>query len=189
MEELLKEKETALQDAATKTHSLERELVGLRVKEFFLEEKVDFILKERYALIYEKWILKNRLADLNSWRESRIEYDKLATEFTVMKRQRAREQILQEQTLQIAKEAKIQLAAAKQAEAKRKIAQSQELEQARRKRDESKEQYQTLLAAITAAAVTAAATATAVAKGNSPEADSGHEQERAESDGYDFRRV
>lgn len=49
--------------------SLEREIFGLRVKEFFLEEKVDFISKERYALIYEKWILKNRLADFNSWRE------------------------------------------------------------------------------------------------------------------------
>jgi len=42
-----------------------------------------------------------------------MEYDNLSTDFVVMKNQRAKELILQEQNLQIAKETKVELAAAK----------------------------------------------------------------------------
>ena len=143
-----------------------------------LQKDVDFISKDRYALVRENGILQNKLGDFNSWPEFRVEYDELATEFEAMKRQRAREHISQEQVLRIAKEAKLELAAAKRVEAIRKIDHSEELKQIQQERDEAKERYQALLAktttatttaSVTAAAATAAvATTTSVAKGNTP---------------------
>ena len=69
-------------------------------------------------------------------------------------------------------QAKLELAAAKRAEAIRKIDHSEELKQIQQERDEAKERYQALLAktttATTTASVTAAAATTAVAKGNTP---------------------
>lgn len=171
MEQLLEETKTAFQDAASKIHNLEKDNAGLGIKVEILEKEIDFISHERYALIYEKWTLENKLGDFNLWRETQSEYEKLNMELIMIKSQRAEEHILQERTLKIAKEAKIQLAAAKQAGAKSKIAHSHELEQVRRERDESKEQHQTLLAAATAANTTSAVTAatastTTVAKGS-----------------------
>lgn len=108
---MLEEKETALRVAAIKIHILKREIAELLTKEDILEKEVDFISKERYTLIYEKLTLENRFGDFNLCQESRIEHEQLNTEFMAMKTQRAREHILQERNLQIAKETKIQLAA------------------------------------------------------------------------------
>ena len=176
MQQLLEEKITARSDAASKIDNLDRENAGLRAKVGRLESEVDFLSNDRYALVREKWTLENRLGDFNSWPEFRIEYDQLTTEFIAMKTQRAREHILQEQTLQIAKETKAELAATKRAEGLSKIAHSKELEQVQHERDEIKEKYQILLATTTATtattdalAVTAASdTATTVAKETSP---------------------
>ena len=168
-EELLAEKETALNAAVSKNDNLDRENAGLRAKVARLQTEVDFITKDRYALVREKLTLENKLGDFNSWPEFRIEYDQLTTEFVAMKRQRAREHILQQRTLQIAKERKVELAAAKQAEAMSKVAHSKELERAQQERDGIKEKYQILLATTSAAAANAAvntapaATATATA--------------------------
>lgn len=172
MEQLLEETETALRVEASKTHILKIENAGLLTKVGILKKEVGILSKERYTLIYEKRTLENRLGDFNSCQESRIEYEQLKTEFMVMKTQRAREHILQERNLQMAKETQIQLAAAKQAKAKSKIAHSHELEQVRRERDELKQQHQILLAAtpavIITSAVAAAVATTTVAKGKSP---------------------
>ena len=80
-----------------------------------------------------------------------------------MKRQRAREHISQEQVLHIAKEAKLELAAAKRAEAMRNIGHIEELKQVQQERDEAKERYKALLTKTTAVTTT-----TSVAKGNTP---------------------
>ena len=174
MQQLLEEKNSAINDAASKIDNLDRENTGLRAKVGRLQSEADFLANDRYTLIREKWILENRLGHFNSWPEFRIEYDQLTTEFVAMKRQRAREHILQEQTLQIAKEAKAELAATKMAGAMRNLAHSKELEQAQQERDNTKEKYENLLATTTAGtttpavAATTAATVTTVIKGNSP---------------------
>lgn len=90
-----------------------------------------------------------------------------------MKRQRAKEHILQERTKQIAKEAKIELAAAKRAEAMSKIANRKELERLQKERDEAKQKYRILFATTSAAAATPTATTAptvtaTVPKGNIP---------------------
>lgn len=163
IQQLVEEKDRALRQAASKIEDLNMENAGLRAKVDRLEKEVDFISKDRYALIRDQCILQNKLGDFSSWPEFRVEYDHLTTEFEVMKRQRAREHILQEQYLEIAKEAKLQLAKAKLAEAVSKIAHSEELQQARKERDEAKESNQSLLdkAATAATAATAAAVTTA----------------------------
>ena len=175
VQQLLEEKNSAINDAASKIDNLDRENARLRGKVGWLQSEVDFLANDRYTLIREKWILENQLGDFNSWPEFRIEYDQLTTEFVAMKRQRAREHLLQERTLQIAREVKAELAATKMAEAMRKLAHSKELEQIQQERDNAKEKYENLLATTTAgtttpavAATTAAATATTVTKGNSP---------------------
>lgn len=81
-----------------------------------------------------------------------VEYDKLATQYEAMKRQRAREEILHEQSLHVAKEARIELAKAKVAEAMSGLAHSEELKLAKQEHDE-REMYQTLLATTTAVAL------------------------------------
>ena len=156
LQQLVEQKEAALREAAS-------ENAGLRAKVDHLEKDVDFISNDRYALVRDKCILQNKLEDFNSWPEFRVEYDQLATEFEAMKRQRAREHISQDQVLQIAKEAKLELAEAKLAKAMSKIAHSEELKQAQQERDEAKERYQTLLAKITADAVTIASSTAVVA--------------------------
>lgn len=159
MQQLVEEKDRALRQAASKIEDLDMENAGLRAKVDRLEKEVDFISKDRYALVRDQCILQNKLGDFSSWPEFRVEYDHLATEFEVMKRQRAREHILQEQYLEIAKEAKLQLAKAKLAEAVSKIAHSEELQQARKERDEARESNQILLDKAAAAAAAAATTA------------------------------
>ena len=156
MQQLLEEKEAALREAAI-------ENAGLCAKVDRLEKDIDFISKDRYALVRDKCILQEKLEDFNSWPEFRAEYDQLATEFEAMKRQRAREHISQDQVLHIAKEAQLELAEAKLAKAMSKIAHSEELKQAQQERNEAKERYQTLLAKTTAAAVTIASTTAIVA--------------------------
>ena len=172
LQKLLEEKETAVEDATIKTNALDKENAGLRAKVDRLQKDVDFISKDRYALVRENCILQNKLGDFNSWPEFRVEYDELTTKFEAMKRQRAREHISQEQVLHIAKEAKLELAAAKRAEAMREIGHVEELKQVQQERDEAKERYQALLtkttAVTTTAATTVVATTTSVAKGNTP---------------------
>ena len=178
LQKLLEEKETAVEDATIKTNALDKENAGLRAKVDRLQKDVDFISKDRYALVRENCILQNKLGDFNSWPEFRVEYDELTTKFEAMKRQRAREHISQEQVLHIAKEAKLELAAAKRDEAMRKIDHNEELKQVQQERDEAKKRYQTLLAKTTAATTTAVfttaaittavSTTTTVAKANTP---------------------
>lgn len=158
MQQLVEEKDVALVEAATKIENLDKENAFLREKVERLEKEVDFVSNDRYALVRDKCILQNKLGDFSSWPEFRVEYDNLATEFGVMKRQRAREHIVQEQVLQIAKEANLQLAEAKLAKAVSKIAHSEELKQAQKERDEAKESNQALLAKTAAAAATIAST-------------------------------
>lgn len=158
MQQLVEEKDVALVEAATKIENLDKENAFLREKVERLEKEVDFVSNDRYALVRDKCILQNKLGDFSSWPEFRVEYDNLATEFEVMKRQRAREHIVQEQVLQIAKEANLQLAEAKLAKAVSKIAHSEELKQAQKERDEAKESNQALLAKTAAAAATIAST-------------------------------
>lgn len=166
MQQLLEEKDTALNDTANKIENLDREITGLRAKVGWLESEVDFLTNDRYALVREKLTLQNKLGDFKSWPEFRMEYDNLTTDFVVMKSQRAKELILQEQTLEIAKETKAELAATKLAEAMSKTAHSKKFEQVQQERDEAKEKYQTLLATTT---ITPAATAaTTVVKEESP---------------------
>ncbi len=167
-EELLAEKETALNAAVSKNDNLDRENAGLRAKVARLQTEVDFITKDRYALVREKLTLENKLGDFNSWPEFRIEYDQLTTEFVAMKRQRAREHILQQRTLQIAKERKVELAAAKRAEAMSKVAHSKELERAQQERDGIKEKYQILLATTSAVAANAAVNTAPAATATAP---------------------
>lgn len=162
MEDLLEEKEKSLKDAASKNNDLDKESAGLRAKIDRLQKEVDFISKDRYALVREKCILQNKLGDFNSWPEFRVEYDELATQYEAMERQRAREQISHEQILQVAKKAKLELAAAKRAEAMSKTAHSEELKLVKQERDDAREKYKTLLNTTTTAA-TAATTA-----GNNP---------------------
>lgn len=168
MQQFLEEKEAALTDATSKIDNLDREKAGLRAKVSRLEAEVDFITKDRYSLVCEKISLENRLGDFNSWPEFRIEFDRLTTEFIAMQSQRAREHLLQERYLEIAKEARAELAAAKQAETMSKIAHSKELEQAQQQRDEAMEKYRILLATTTAANTTPAATAADVTTTTSP---------------------
>ena len=158
MQQLVEEKETGLKEAASRNGDLDKEINGLRAKVARLEKEVDFISTDRYALVRDKCILQNKLGDFNSWPEFRVEYDQLATEFEAMKRQRAREHISQAQVLEIAKEAKLQLAEAKLAIAMSKIAHSEELKLVQQERDLAKESYRTLLAKTTAAAATIAST-------------------------------
>ena len=70
-----------------------------------------------------------------------------------MKRQRAKEAISHEQILHVAKEARIELAAGKIAEAMSGLAHSEELKLAKQERDDEREMYQTLLATTTAVAL------------------------------------
>ncbi|MCJ1347692.1 hypothetical protein MMC31_005921 [Peltigera leucophlebia] len=158
MQQLPEIKETALKDAVSQNDDLDKENAGLRAKVERLEKEVDFISKDRYALVRENCILQNKLGDFNSWPEFRVEYDQLSTEFVAMKRQRAREHISSEQILYIAKQARAELAAAKRAEGLSIIAHSDELRQIQHERDEAKEKYQNLLATTTAAAATTAIT-------------------------------
>lgn len=160
MQQLLEEKEAALMDATSKIDNLDREKAGLRAKVSRLEAEVDFVTKDRYKLVREKITLENRLGDFNSWPEFRIEFDRLTTEFIAMKSQRAREHLLQERYLESAKEARAELAAAKQAETMSKEAHSKELELAQQERDEAMEKYRILLATQTTTSATAAATTT-----------------------------
>lgn len=162
MQKLVEEKDVALREAASKIEDLDMENACLRAKVDRLKKDVDFISKDRYALVRDKCILQNKLGDFSSWPEFRVEYDHLATEFEVMKRQRAREHILQEQVLNIAKEAKLQLAEAQLAKAMSKIAHSEELKQAQKERDEAKGSNKTLLAKTTVAATTIASTTPAI---------------------------
>ena len=162
LEEEEKEKDSALREAASKIEDLDKEKAILRKKVDRLEKDVDFISKDRYALVRENCILQNKLDDFNSWPEFRVEYDRLATEFEVMKRQRAREHYLQEQYLRVAKEARLQLAEAKLAEVVSKITHGEELKQAQKERDEAKEKNQALLVKTAAAAATITTTTTAI---------------------------
>lgn len=162
MELLLEERDISLEDAASKTDTLDRENAGLRVKVERLEKEVEFITKDRYAFVRENCVLQNRLMDFNSWPDFRVEYDELVAEFQAMKRQRTREHILQEQFSHIAKGAKLELAAAKRAGVMSKVAHSEELKQAQQERDEASEKYQTLLA-NSATSTTTTATNAAVA--------------------------
>ena len=162
MEELLEEKEKSLKDVASKNDDLDKESAGLRAKIDRLQKEVDFISKDRYALVRENCILQNKLGDFNSWPEFRVEYDELATQYEAMERQRAREQISHEQILQVAKKAKLELAAVKRAEAMSKTAHSEELKLVKQERDDAREKYKTLLNTTT----TAATAATTV--GNNP---------------------
>ena len=162
MQQLVEEKETALKEAASRNGDQDKEINGLRAKVARLDKEVDFISTDRYALVRDKCILQNKLGDFNSWPEFRVEYDQLATEFEAMKRQRAREHISQAQVLEIAKEAKLQLAEAKLAIAMSKIAHSEEIKRVQQERDLTKESYRTLLAKTTAAATIASTTTTAV---------------------------
>lgn len=164
IQQFVEEKETALREAASKIEDLDRENAGLRAKVDRLEKEVDFVSKDRYALVRDKCELQNKLGDFSSWPEFRVEYDHLATEFEVMKRQRAREHTLQEQYLNVAKEAKLQLAKVNLAVVVSKIAHSEELKQAQKERDEAKERNQTLLAEAAAAAI--AATIASTTPGN-----------------------
>lgn len=153
---MLEEKGIFHRDAASENNNLGREIAGLRAKVERLEEEVEFISKDRCAFVREICVFENMLGDFNSWPESRVEYDELVPEFKAMKRQRARERILQEQISNIAEEAKLELAVAKRAAAMSKVANGKE-------RDETGEKYQTLLAnstTFTTAADTNAAVAT-----------------------------
>ena len=78
--------------------------------------------------------------DFNSWPEFQVEYDELATQYEAMKRQRAREHISQEQILHIAKEAKLELAEVKRAEAMSRIAHSKELKVVKQEREQEGEE-------------------------------------------------
>lgn len=144
MQKLLEEKENSLKDLASKKDDLDKENFGLRAKADLLQKEVDFISRDRYALVLEKCVLQNKLGDFNSWPEFRVEYDELVTEYEAMKRQRVREQSLHEQILQIAREAKLQLAAAKRAEAMRKKVHSEELKLVKQERDDARKKCQTL---------------------------------------------
>lgn len=139
---------------------------GLRTKVDRLQKEVDFIAKDRYALVRDKYIPQNKLRDFSSWPEFRIKYDQLPTEFKAMKRQRAREHISHKQILLIAREAKLELATAKRVEAMRKIAHREELKL--EERDKAKEKYQTVLTTTTIAAATIYTTiaSTTAAEGN-----------------------
>lgn len=161
MEQLLEDREKSLKVAASKNDDLGKENAGLRAKVDYLQKELDFTAKDRYALIREKFILQNKLEDLNSWPEFRVEYDELATQYEVMKRQRAREHISQEQILYIAKDAKLELAAVKRAEAMNKIAHSEELKMVKQEHDKAREKYQTLLTTTTTTATAIATTAAA----------------------------
>lgn len=165
MEQLLRDKESLLQDAVIENGHLDKENSGLRAKVNRLEKEVDFISKDWYALVRENCILQNKLGDFNSWPEFRIEFDELATQFEAMKRARATEHISQEQILHIAKEAKLELAATKRAEATSKTAHSEELKLVKQERDDAREMYQTLLATNTAPAIV---TTTAASEGLTP---------------------
>ena len=154
IEQLLEEKETCLKEAASKNSDLEKENAELRAEVDRLKKEVDFIAKDKYDLFREKCTLQNKLRDSKSGPEFRAEDDQLTTEFEAMKRQREREHILQEKTLSIAKEAKLELEAAKRAEAISKTAHSEELKLIKQERDEAMERYQTLLTVTTTAAAT-----------------------------------
>ena len=155
LEQLLREKEYSLKEAAGKNEDLDKEVAGLRAKVDRFKKDVNFILKDRYALVCENCILQNKLGDFNSWPEFQVEFDELATQYEAMKRQRAREHISQDQILHIAKEVKLELAAAKRAEAMSKKAHSEELKVVKQERDEAREKHQTLLdtTAVATAAV------------------------------------
>ena len=152
LEQLLREKENSLKEAAGKNEDLNKEVAGLRAKVERLEKDEEIISKDRYALVRENCILQNKLGDFNSWPEFRVEYDELATKYEAMKRQRAREHISQDQILHIAKETKLELAAAKRAEAVSKTAHSEELKVVKQERDEARGKHQTLLDTTAAAA-------------------------------------
>lgn len=155
-EQLLEESESARNAEA-------RETAALRAKVDRLQTEVEYITKDRYTLVEKNLILENRLGDFSSWPEFRIEYDQLTTEFVAMKRAREREHTLQEQTHQIAEEARIELAAAKRAQAKSDIEHRKELKRLQQERDEAKEKYGILLATNSASAAnTTATTAPAV---------------------------
>lgn len=160
-EQLLEEKEKSLTRAATKNDERDKQNALLRAKVDRLEKELDFTSKDRYELIRKTCILQNRLGDFQSWPQFREEYDLLMTEYGVMQRQRAREDISHEQMLRIAKEAKLELASANRAAAMSNIARSEELNLLKRERDDAREKYATLV--TTTNTSTAAAT-----KGNTP---------------------
>lgn len=162
-EQLLEEKEKSLTEAATKNDELDKQNALLREKVDRLERDLEFTSKDRYELIRKTCTLQNRLGDFQSWPQFREEYDLLVTEYVMMQRQRAREDISHQQMLHIAKEAKLELASANRAAAMSKTAHSEELILLKRERDDARENYETLVSTTNAAA--AAATA---AKGNTP---------------------
>ncbi len=162
-EQLLEEKEKSLTEAATKNDELDKQNALLREKVDRLERDLEFTSKDRYELIRKTCTLQNRLGDFQSWPQFREEYDLLVTEYVMMQRQRAREDISHQQMLHIAKEAKLELASANRAAAMSKTAHSEELILLKRERDDARENYETLVSTTNAAA--AAATAT---KGNTP---------------------
>ena len=152
LEQLVREKENSLKEAAGKNEDLDKEVAGLRAKVNRLEKDVDISSKDRYAFVRENCILQNKLGEFNSWPEFRVEFDELATQYEAMKRQRAREHISEDQILHIAKEAKLELAVAKRAEAMSNIAHSEDLKVVKQERDEAREKHQALLDTTTAAA-------------------------------------
>lgn len=164
-EQLLERKENSLAEAATKNDELDKQNALLRAKVDRLEKELDSNSKDRYELVRKTCTLQNRLGDFQSWPQFREEYDLLATEYGMMQRQRAREDISHQQILHIATEAKLELASAKRVAAMSKIAHSEELNLLKRERDDARENYETLVTNTNIAAAAAAATAT---KGNTP---------------------
>ena len=177
-EQLLEEKEKSLTEAATKNEELDKKNSLLQEKVDRLEKELDFVSKDRYELVRQTCTLQNRLGDFQSWPQFREDYDRLVTEYGMMQRQRAREDISHQQILAVAKEARLELATAKLAAAMSKIDHSEELNQLKRERDDARENYETLVsstktAAAAAATASNAATATATTtttttKGNTP---------------------
>lgn len=161
-EQLLEEKEKSLTEAATKNDELDKQNALLREKVDRLERDLEFTSKDRYELIRKTCTLQNRLGDFQSWPQFREEYDLLVTEYVMMQRQRAREDISRQQMLHIAKEAKLELASANRAAAMSKTAHSEELILLKRERDDARENYETLVSTTNAAAAAAAT------KGNAP---------------------
>ena len=49
--------------------NLDKENAGLRANVDRLQKEVDFVSKDRYALVSEKYVLQNKLGDFNSWPE------------------------------------------------------------------------------------------------------------------------
>lgn len=115
-----------------------------------LQKELESTTKDRYELIRKTCTLQTKLGDFELWPQFREEYDLLATQYEAMKRQRAREEISHEQLLHIAREAKLQVEAAKRAESMSKVAHAEELKLIKRQRDEARDKYRTLTIATAA---------------------------------------